>query len=76
MKDSMWKVDASSGSRFRDPRDPNQTVFDLSDRQPMLSVLGGQILEYLESGSHSMEEIQRFTLLETIFKKSHAASSR
>jgi three-Cys-motif partner protein len=72
MKESMWRVDASSGSQFRDPRDLNQTTFDLSDQQPKLSVLGRQILEYLEDGEHSMEEIQRFTLLETIFKKSHA----
>jgi three-Cys-motif partner protein len=72
MKDAMWRIDASSGSRFKDPRDPNQTVFDLSDRAPNLTVLGEQILEFLEAGERTMAEIQRFALLETIFKKAHA----
>jgi len=76
MKDSMWRVDSSSGSRFRDPRDPNQTAFDLSDSEPTLEVLEGQILEHLgRSGVQSLKNLQEFALRETIFKKTHAVKA-
>ena len=45
MKDAMWRVDREFGSRFRDPRDPNQLEFDLSDADPNLVLLRQQLLE-------------------------------
>lgn len=72
MKDAMWRVDPVTGSRFRDPRDPNQMSFDLTESDPNLALLCQQILAYLDTGSKTLEEIQRFTLLETVYKKVHA----
>jgi three-Cys-motif partner protein len=72
MKDAMWRVDPVTGSRFRDPRDPNQMQLDLSEADPNLSLLGQQILRELESGPKSMEDLQNFALLETVYKKVHA----
>lgn len=48
MKDAMWRVDSVSGSKFRDPRDPNQLAFDLSDGDPNLTLLLQQIRELLD----------------------------
>jgi three-Cys-motif partner protein len=75
MKDAMWRVDRVSGSKFRDPRDPNQIAFDLSESDPDLKLLRQQVLEQIDGGSKSLAEIQRFTLLETVFKKVHAKTA-
>jgi hypothetical protein len=72
MKDAMWRVDPVTGSRFRDPRDPSQMSFELTDSNPNLSLLQQQILSALGPGPMSMEDIQNFTLLETVYKKVHA----
>jgi three-Cys-motif partner protein len=72
MKDAMWRVDPVTGSRFRDPRDPNQMQLDLSESDPNLALLSQQILGELESGPKSMEDLQNFALLETVYKKVHA----
>ena len=73
MKDAMWRVDRLSGSRFRDPRDPNQLQFDVDPRNPDLTVLRHQILERLELGSTTLADLKVFVLRETVFKESHAA---
>jgi len=75
MKDAMWRVDREFGSRFRDPRDPNQLEFDLSDADPNLVLLRQQLLERIELGTTTLAELQRFTLLETVFKKAHASKA-
>ena len=72
MKDAMWQVDKVAGSKFKDPRDPNQLKFDLSNDNPNLTLLSEQILHQLDQAPKSLTELQRFTLLETLFKKSHA----
>lgn len=75
MKDAMWMVDPSQGSKFRDPRDPAQLVFDLSDRAPDLRVLQTQLLERLKLGPAPIAELQHFALLETIYKEAHASAA-
>ena len=72
MKDAMWRVDPVTGSRFRDPRDPNQMKFDLTESDPDLTLLRQQILALLESGPKSMEDLQGYTLRETVYKRVHA----
>jgi hypothetical protein len=46
--------------------------FELTDSNPNLSLLQQQILSALGPGPMSMEDIQNFTLLETVYKKVHA----
>jgi three-Cys-motif partner protein len=71
MKDAMWRVDRLSGSRFRDPRDPNQLQFDVDQTNPNLTVLRHQILERLEQGPTTLANLKNFVLRETVFKESH-----
>jgi three-Cys-motif partner protein len=76
MKDAMWSVDTAAGSKFRDPRDPNQMSFGLSDASPDLRVLKNQILERLDRGERvSLEELKDFALRETVYKEVHASSA-
>ena len=71
----MWRVVSVSGSKFRDPRDPNQLAFDLSDGDPNLTLLLQQIRELLDQGPKTLVELQQFALLETVFKKVHAKTA-
>jgi hypothetical protein len=72
----MWSVDATGGSKFRDPRDPNQMSFALSDDSPDLRVLKTQILERLElKGRVTLEELKDFSLRETVYKEVHATAA-
>jgi three-Cys-motif partner protein len=76
MKDAMWSVDPSGGSKFRDPRDPNQLSFGLSEDSPDLRLLKAQILEQLQGGTDiSLRVLQDFALLETVYKEVHASSA-
>jgi three-Cys-motif partner protein len=76
MKDAMWSVDSAAGSKFRDPRDPNQLSFGLSDDSPDLRLLKAQILERLSDGNRvSLEALKDFSLRETVYKETHAVSA-
>lgn len=73
MKDSVWRVDPVAGTRFRDPRDVDQMALDFGPETPNLKLLEGQLLKHLEQvGDQSLEQLKRFTLLETVFKPTHA----
>jgi three-Cys-motif partner protein len=68
-KDGLWEVDGISGQRFRDPRDPGQMSFDIL--QPDFSPLASSIVDLLDRREHSMAELCRFALLETMYKETH-----
>lgn len=70
MKDSMWKVDPVSGSRFRDPRDPNQMSFDVD--KPNFAPLRHELIGLLASGGRPIAELKRHALLHTIYRPVHA----
>jgi three-Cys-motif partner protein len=72
MKDAMWRVDTVNGSKFRDPRDPNQMAFSLSDSDPNLSLLRQQILERVSSGPKTLADLKNYVLFQTVFKQTHA----
>lgn len=72
-KDGLWEVDVVSGQRFRDPRDPDQMAFDILE--PNFAPLEATILRLLEDGEHSMEDLRRHALLETIYKKTHVSTA-
>ena len=75
MKDAMWKVDRAYGQRFRDPRDENQLVLDISE-EPDLSLLKRQLLAELKCGSTvSVADLKNFTLLRTIYKEPRATTA-
>lgn len=68
-KDGLWEVDGITGQRFRDPRDPGQMSFDIL--RPDFSPLASSILGLLDEREHSMAELCRFALLETMYKETH-----
>lgn len=75
MKDAMWKVDTTTGVRYRDPKDPRQQVLDLNfepDTGPLCRIL----LDHLKAcpAGRRVEDLQRFTLLETVYKPSQVIS--
>lgn len=74
MKESAWRVDPVRGQRFRDPRDVNQMTLDIGPAEPNLALLEHQLLQRLEvCGDQSLEALKQYTLLETIFKPTHAS---
>lgn len=76
MKDAMWQVDTVTGSRFRDPRDVNQTILELNEG-PNLTLLENQILAELKNVNSpvSLTHLKRFALLETLFRATHAVTA-
>lgn len=75
MKDSMWKTDPVRGIQFRDPRDPEQGVLELGTPNPDLTPLVRHLRRRIEAANHApvtLEELQKFTLLETAFRPPHA----
>ncbi|MGH9089888.1 MAG: three-Cys-motif partner protein TcmP [Acidimicrobiales bacterium] len=75
MKDAMWHVDPVHGSRFRDPKDPNQIAFDLVESDPDLRLLKQQLLLRLESGAASLAELKNYALGETVYRGPHAGTA-
>lgn len=70
-KDGLWEVDGIAGQRFRDPRNPDQLFFDIS--QPDFSSLQKAFLDLAEHrGEVSLETLGDHALRETMFKRSHA----
>lgn len=72
-KDALWAVDGITGQLFRDPRDPNQLSFDIL--RPDFTPLGNRIIELLETREHSVAELRRHALLETIYRETHVKNA-
>jgi three-Cys-motif partner protein len=71
MKKAMWEADRVYGVRFRDPKDLSQAQLDLD--RPDFAPLRTAILAQLEDGKvHTVEELRRFALLETVYRETHA----
>ena len=68
-KDGLWEVDGVSGQLFRDPRDPNQLMFDILE--PDFRPLEDRILDLLEESERSLADLCGRALLETIYKETH-----
>jgi three-Cys-motif partner protein len=69
-KDAMWEVDGIAGQRFRDPRDPDQLAFDISE--PNLAPLARRFEYLLDAGPRDLESLALDALLQTIYKKTQA----
>jgi three-Cys-motif partner protein len=69
MKEAMWKADPSGNFVFRDKTNPDQLV--LFELEPDLTPLKNQLLRNFAGKTASIEEIERYVLIETPFLKSH-----
>jgi len=70
MKEAMWKVDETSGVQFSDSTvDPNQPM--LFKLKPNFVQLKRLICEKFQGQEISIEEIERFVLVDTPFRETH-----
>ena len=65
MKRAMWSVDPGEGASFRDPVVKGQQLLFTSE--PDLSVLLAALRDHFGAAEFSIEEAERFVLLETSF---------
>jgi hypothetical protein len=64
----MWAVDEYAGVRYRDPRDPEGHLLDISLR-PHPGPLRRELLGHLTaSGPASVADLRRFTVSETVYR--------
>ncbi|HZR92278.1 MAG TPA: three-Cys-motif partner protein TcmP [Gaiellaceae bacterium] len=66
MKDAMWKVDPTSGERFRDSTLADHPV--LFEREPDLTRLQEMLREKFGGSWFTIQQAEEFTLLETGFR--------
>ncbi|MCR6487514.1 hypothetical protein M8542_32275 [Amycolatopsis sp. OK19-0408] len=67
-KNELWAVDEFAGIRYRDPRDPEGTLVDISLTPQLLPLRRALLTEVARRGRSTVAELQRFTLLETIYR--------
>jgi hypothetical protein len=69
-KNALWAVDEFAGVRYRDPRDPEGHLLDIS-LSPHPGPLRRELLAYLKTaGERSVTELRHFTLTETVYRAS------
>lgn len=67
-KDAMWAVDEYAGVRYRDPRDPEGHLLDIS-LAPHPGPLRRELLAHLAvAGPCSMTDLRRVTLTDTVYR--------
>lgn len=74
MKDAMWTVDPVRGVHYRDPRDPDQVMFDI-ELNPHLDPLIHLLRRELKAGERTVAELRDYALLETVYRRPHATSA-
>jgi hypothetical protein len=73
-KDAMWAVDEYAGVRYRDPRDPEAHLLDISLR-PHPGPLRRELLAHLAAaGPVSVADLRRFTVSETVYRAADTTS--
>jgi hypothetical protein len=71
-KNELWAADEFAGIRYRDPRDAQRSLVDIS-LTPQLPPLRRVLLaELARRGSCTVADLQRHTLLETIYRPADA----
>ncbi|KAA9157581.1 hypothetical protein FPZ12_024585 [Amycolatopsis acidicola] len=67
-KRELWSVDEFAGIRYRDPADTERTLIDISLTPQLLPLRRALSAELARRGSRTVAELQRHTLLETIYR--------
>lgn len=71
-KSELWAVDEFAGIRYRDPRDGERTLVDISLTPQLLPLRRALSAELARRGRCSVADLQRFTLLKTIYRPEDA----
>lgn len=69
-KNALWAVDEYAGVRYRDPRDPEGHLLDIS-LSPHPGPLRRELLAHLgTAGARTVTELRQFTLTQTVYRAS------
>ncbi|WP_410570101.1 hypothetical protein [Amycolatopsis sp. cmx-4-61] len=68
-------MDEFAGIRYRDPGDAEGTLVDISLTPPLLPLRRALLAELARRGTGTVAELQRFTLLETIYRPEDAVGA-
>jgi hypothetical protein len=71
-KNELWAADEFAGIRYRDPHDPEHTLVGISLTPQLLPLRRELLAELARRGSCTVAELQRHTLLETIYSPADA----
>jgi hypothetical protein len=71
-KDAMWAVDEYAGVHYRDPRDPEAHLLDISLRPHPGPLRRGLLAHLASAGARSVTDLRRFTVTETVYRSSDA----
>lgn len=74
-KSELWAVDEFAGIRYRDPRDAEGILVDISLTPQLLPLRRALVAELTRRGHRTVAELQRFTLLETIYRPEDATGA-
>ncbi|HVW41538.1 MAG TPA: hypothetical protein VHC18_09330 [Amycolatopsis sp.] len=67
-KNELWAVDEFAGIRYRDPHDAERTLVDISLTPQLLPLRRMLLAELARRGRCTVADLQRHTLLETIYR--------
>jgi hypothetical protein len=71
-KSELWAVDEFAGIRYRDPRDAEGILVDISLTPQLLPLRRALLAELARRGRSTVAELQRFALVETIYRPEDA----
>jgi hypothetical protein len=74
-KNELWAVDEFAGIRYRDPRDAEHTLVDISLAPQLVPLRRVLLAELARRGSCSVADLQKHTLLETIYRPADAVGA-
>ncbi|GAA3448269.1 hypothetical protein [Dactylosporangium matsuzakiense] len=70
-KGELWSLDEYAGVRYRDPRDPESHLMDIS-LDPNPGALRRELLQRLTEGALTVTELKRFALTDTVYRAADA----
>jgi hypothetical protein len=74
-KNELWAADEFAGIRYRDPRDAERALVDISLTPKLLPLRRVLLAELARRGSCTVAELQQHTLLETIYRPADAVGA-
>ncbi|MDX3186852.1 hypothetical protein PV458_00405 [Streptomyces sp. MN03-5084-2B] len=74
-KNELWAADEFAGIRYRDPADAEGTLVDISLTPQLLPLRRALLAELDRRGAATVAELQRFALLETIYRAEDAVGA-
>jgi|KBSSwiStaDraftv2_1062776.scaffolds.fasta_scaffold88513_2 hypothetical protein len=70
-KEALWAVDEYAGVRYRDPRDSEQTLLDISLKPPV-GPLKRALLDRVRRSSSTVAELRDYAVAETVYQAADA----